>query len=664
MAMKAGAFSLLDMSGGLQSATSHILKKRVEVMESKNAAYNIRIGSAVRRPGYEQLGQTIIAGNDSLYGGIYTYGDNNRIIAGINAASGANATLNFLDTGGYWAPFLTSAAPNTHFQCLNYLDELYVAGKGNGQYLPLTNIDSTMTPSTIRNVLNAPQCKYVAQYAGQLYALNCVVNGMTYRDRFYVSSGPLGVVTQVQNSVSGWVTQMHVDTVHYLKVGMKIDIYGAQTSNLEYSGIQITFVDKTNNVLGFSGQVLNVNADDEVWIHGRFNQLTTLWNTDWPTPQTADWVRIPPGIDEAAEFTGWTVQNNRLLLFSKNSFFKWDGTNLITLSQSVGCVSHESICNIGSWTLWLHQTGVWGYNDTTGQLKMIARAIMPHLLRINPVNLQYASAVISRRTYKLAVGQLMGPLLATTSTSTSSTSTSSTSFSTSSTSTSSTTTTTTLVTTTSTSSTSTSFTTTSTSSTSVSTSSTSMSSTSTSLSTSTSMTSTTTQSTGLQITRFCYDFDLNIWWQEIHSREIRHQFMHTMNGYTKPYFTDNFGNVFRDETTFADAGNGIPMFVEFGRTNCGTEQKKTFSALQVDSERARTGVIQYQVDAGNWYTLGELTQDIETLVFPSGQNKIAQGRDINLRFSANGTGDPDYFNGWTIYFSVVEELVNEIGAGG
>jgi hypothetical protein len=135
-----------------------------------------------------------------------------------------------------------------------------------------------------------------------------------------------------------------------------------------------------------------------------------------------------------------------------------------------------------------------------------------------------------------------------------------------------------------------------------------------------------------------------------------------MNGYTKPYFTDENGYMFRDETGLTDAGNPIPMMVEFGRTNCGTEQKKTFSAMQIDSERARTGIVSYALDGGSWTVLGQTDQDIKSISFPQGKETIAQGRDINLRFSHNGAGDPPYFNGWSVYFNVVESIVNEIMA--
>lgn len=673
------SFNMLDLSGGYQPATSHLLKKRQELFDSQNAAYNVIIGSAVRRPGYEQVGQVIQRGADSLFAGVYSSGSLTRVMTATNNANASNAQLQFLDTGGNWTTIFNNAAPNTKFRGVNYLGDFYICGETAGQYYPLTCIDSTLQPFLTKNVVNAPSAKFIAQYAGQLYAMNVQVNGVTYTDRAYLSSPALGVVTQVQQAIPGWATQMKVNSVRYLKVGMSIDIYGAQTENLKVQNLVITSVDKLNNTVGFSGQSVNVAINDEVWISGRFGKLTTLWNTDYPTPQTADWFRVPPGITESPTITGWAVSNNRLFIFTKNVTLKWDGSNLITLNPRVGCVNHETIQTMGSWMIWLHTSGVWGYNDTTGQFKLISRAVTPLIRRINPSNYQYTSAVMTDdRIYKLALGQLLDPVLQTTSTSTSSTSTSSTSSSTSSTSTSSTSTSSTTLTTTSTSSTSssTSSTTSSTSiststttsvSTTTSTSSTSTStttslSTSSSTSSSTSTSSTTTQPTNKQCVRACYDFDLNIWWYEVHNREQRFQFMHTMNGLRKPYFTDENGLLMRDEVGLTDAGNSIPMILESGRTNCGSEQKKTWGALQIDSENARGALVQVSYDGGDFvsYPNWQLKDNIQTLNFPQG-NGLIGSRDIDIRIVHNDMGEAPAVNGFTIYFALQESIVNEVG---
>ncbi len=651
------SFPQLDVSGGVQVGTSHLLRKRNEVDSSKNAAFNVKIGAAKRRDGYEKVARTIEHGNDSLGFDVFRYDNNFKILVGINNTANTAATLRVMDTADYWTNLITDASPNTRFQMLNDLNELYVAGASDNAYLSLTNIDRTLNVSTSRNTYRAPACKFIAEYKGQLFAINCQVNGKKYPDRFYISSPPLGAITFIQTDQKGLLLQVRVDSVQYLKPGMQIDIYGAGSENKKHAGITIISVDKKNNRISFAATSIDVLDNDEIWLINTKGTLSRFWNVDYKTPETADWERVPPGKEANPEFTGWGKNNNRLFLYTKNTFLKWDGANLVTISDTIGCVSHESIQNIGSWTLWLHTTGVWGYNDNTGQLKLLSRAVEPYIRAINQANLGKVSAGVVGRVYKLALGELLPLESITTSTSTSSTSTSSTSSSTSSTSTSSTSTSSTSSST-STTSTSTSRSTTSTSTTSISTTSMSTSSTSTSLSTSTSSTSTTTLASTKEIIRLCYDFDLNAWWPEEHKREIRFQRNHSMNGYTKPYFTDETGRLFRDETGNLDNADPIPMDLEFGRNNFGTDQKKGYLSVLVDSEKARGAQIQYALDGGEFVTLGQVTEDVELLVFPQGGQQI-EGRDINYRIAHNDAGDPPVINGLTTYFTVTEGMPNE-----
>ena len=646
-------FPQLDMSGGLQAATSHLLRKRNELAATKNATYNTKIGSAIRREGYEKVASTIQHGNDSLGAIVFKYDTNNKILVGINNSGGTNATLQYLDGDNYWKSLISNSAANTRFQMLNDLDELYVAGASDdNKYQTLTNIDKTLTTSTSHNVYQAPTCKYITEYNGELYAINCYVNGKYYPDRFYKSSPPLGYITSIQTDQKGLLKQLRVDSVRYIKIGMSLDLYSAGTEAKQISSLTVISVDKKNNRFSFADTTIDIKDNDEIWLAGTKGTLNRFWNVDYKTPETADWSRVPPSKEANPEFVGWGKNNNRLFLFTKNSFLKWDGANLITVSDTIGCVSHETIQNIGSWTIWLHTTGVWGYNDNTGQLKLLSRAIEPYIRAINQTNLPKASAVAAGRVYKVAVGELLELDSITTSTSTSSTSTSSTSSSTSSTSTSSTSTSSTS------SSTSTTTVTTSTSSTSTSSTSLSTSSTSTSLSTSTSSTTTTTALSTKKVIRLCYDFDLNAWWTEEHKREIRFQFNHTMNGYTKPYFTDETGRLFRDETGNLDNADSIPLEIEFGRNNFGTDQKKNYRTILVDSENARGATIQYSIDGGRFETLGQITKNVESLVFPQGQQFI-EGRDINYKIVHNDKGNPAVINGITTYYSVTEAMPDE-----
>jgi hypothetical protein len=655
MADNINQYSQLDLSGGVQVLSSHLLRRRNEVVRSKNAVYNEKIGAAKRRMGYEKVAETIEPYNDSLGFEIFRSGQNTRVVVGINNTADTAATLRVMDAGNFWTTLLSNAAVDTRFQMLNDMDELYVAGATDTDvYMPLTNIDGQMNVSTSHNVYTAPRSKFIAEYQGSLYAINCFINGKYYRNRFYYSSPLLGYITLVQTDQKGLLQQLRVNSVQYIKVGMSLDIYTGGTEAKIQSSITVISVDKKNNRFSFAPTAINVADNDEIWLTGTKGTLSRFWNVDWKTPETADWEQVPPSKEDRPTFTGWGKNNNRLFLATRNSFLKWDGANLITVNNGVGCVSHETIQNVGNWTLFLHDTGVWGFNDNSGDFKLLSRPIDAYIKAITQTNLARASAGVVGKVYKLAVGEINPIEGQTTSTSTSSTSTSSTSTSTSSTSTSSTSTSSTSL------STSVSTTSTSTSSTSTSTTSVSTSTSATTISTSTSSTSTSTTTVvtgGKKVLRLCYDFDMNCWWTEEHKREIRYQRMHSMHGYRKPYFTDETGRLFRDETGNLDNNDPIPLEVEIGRSNMGTDQIKRYMSVLVDSEAARGGSLQYSLDGKAFKTLGKIVDNVQMIPFPQ-NNQMIESRDIDFKFVHNEPGDPPVINGLTTYFTVSEVSVN------
>lgn len=651
------SYAQLDFSGAVQTSTTRLLQKRNELDSAKNAAFNIKIGGATRRPGYEQVGRTIQDGNDGLAGFVYKYFANNKLMVGINNAANSAATIQYLDINGYWNTIggLPSIAPNTRMYPINYLDESYWVGRApdSDTYMQMINVDSTLVASTTRNVLNAPLCEFIAEFQGRLYAINVSIGGIKYPDRAYLSSPATGAITFVQGDQTGLLQQLSVDSARYLKAGMTIDIYSAGTNAQQVAALTIVSVNKAQNIITFAPTQIALKDNDELWLTGRKGQLSVLWNTDYPTPESSDYLRVPPSKDETSRFTGWGQNNNRLFLFTKNSMLKWDGANLITVSDTIGCVSHATIRNVGPWTVWLHNSGLWAYNDSTGQLQLLSRGWQNYIQAINQSNLKKASAVVVGRVYKLAVGEIAELDSITTSTSTSSTSTSSTSSSTSSTSTSSTSTSSTSS---SSSTTTVAPTTTSTSSTSTSSTSTSVStsSTSTSFSTSSTSTSTTTVAGGKQVVRLVYDFDMNAFWPEYHRREFRFQFLYTMSGYTKPYFIDETGRLWRDETTTLDGTDSIPYEIVTGDNNFGMEQMKEYDGCYIQSEKATNAQVNVSLDGGEWQSVGQINDLIQYIQFPS----WVRGRSINYKITHNDPGQPP-----TISSITTEYLITETSPG-
>lgn len=131
-----------------------------------------------------------------------------------------------------------------------------------------------------------------------------------------------------------------------------------------------------------------------------------------------------------------------------------------------------------------------------------------------------------------------------------------------------------------------------------------------------------------------------------------------MHGYTKPYFTDETGRLFRDETGNLDNADTIPLEVELGRNILGIDQTKGFLSVLVDSEQARGAVLQYSLDGGEFKTLAQITKNIQLMVFPQAGQRV-EGRDINYRFVHNEGGDPSVINGLTTYYSLTEMFPTE-----
>lgn len=132
-----------------------------------------------------------------------------------------------------------------------------------------------------------------------------------------------------------------------------------------------------------------------------------------------------------------------------------------------------------------------------------------------------------------------------------------------------------------------------------------------------------------------------------------------MHGYTKPYFTDDTGRLFRDETGQLDNADSIAMEIIWGRINLGTDLKKNFMSAMIDSEAARGAIVQYSIDGGPYNTLGEIFAPVSVLNFPQSSGQV-RGRDINYKIVHNSPGSQAIFNGITTYYSYEEFLPNEL----
>ena len=123
---------------------------------------------------------------------------------------------------------------------------------------------------------------------------------------------------------------------------------------------------------------------------------TLSWN------DTLNYFDVSP--DDGDVIMGLGENANRLMIFKKNSLYRYDTNSLYKVSDCPGTVSHRSIANIQGWTLYLHSTGLWGYDGTTSQI--LSRNYKEIFEGISSRNLPLSSSLVIRDHYYLYVGDI------------------------------------------------------------------------------------------------------------------------------------------------------------------------------------------------------------------------------------------------------------------
>lgn len=405
---------LFDFSLGPQSATSWLLRKPNELEDSRNILFNKEIGSMVGRPGITPWGDPFASPALPPQGAHTANFREGRVrMVAVNNSTATNTVVKTQNsTTGIWTNLITDLPANCQVFFLDYLNEVYISGYSSATGTPFQprNVNASLNVSLTRNLLNCPYPHYFVEYLGLLYAVNVLIGSTRYPDRVYKSSPPTSTVTFIQGDQSGTLTTLKLDSVRYLKTGMAIDIYTKGTATKIYD-ITITGVNKTANTITFASAAVTVKDNDEIYLDGRFGNLNMLWNTDYPTEDKAEFLAILPGTDSSNSITAATKSNNRLFLFTENSSTRWDGQNLVTFNNSVGCISHRTLKNIDDdWMIWLDALGrVWSRNEASGDQQYISRGIYNNIMsNFTEDDFRVMHAVRYGSTYKLFLGALDG----------------------------------------------------------------------------------------------------------------------------------------------------------------------------------------------------------------------------------------------------------------
>lgn len=649
-----------DFSGGVQSASSWLLRAQNEVEDITNGRLNDELGRITRRLGYVVI-STVVSGKSGL--GLFEakFSTGSMIFAATNKSDDSATEVRRSSDGSSWTllSMPTALAPNTEINMCASLDSAYIAGKSTstGARMSIVNVKNDYTLSKTRNLIGAPKARFIAEYGGRLHAMNVELNSVVYADRDYISSPALSTITftrGAQNTLSTRI--MNVDSVRYLKAGMAIDIYNHVTGTARYTNLTIASVDKAadtmvlpanaNNltfatgavntgtdvitlssttnyptgtpvtftstttipaglsldtvyfVINTSGTTIKlattaanatagtavdltstgtgthtinlsyvVDDNDEIYLTGRYGELYYLWNTDYPTADKADYLKLPSGASANSEIIGYGKSNNRLFLFTDTTCHRYDQSQLVPIYEDIGVANHQTIRNIGDWLIWLDNgKRVIARNDSTGQMEFISRSIKKKYFKDVPLaNLVSAAAGALDNVYKLTLGTVNSRVL-----------------------------------------------------------------------------------------RVSYDFDSNNWTRDSYTRNFVRHIVSTFSGTKALYMLTDNGKFVQDESGNDDEGDAIPLIIRYGRQHYGTAADKNLVGMYVFGENMAGGEVRVFLDGDsrNPRVIGKLTGNT-SLVTP-GQDDI-HGRDISIEIAIDGKGEPPSVDGHETHLVAQED---------
>lgn len=137
-------------------------------------------------------------------------------------------------------------------------------------------------------------------------------------------------------------------------------------------------------------------------------QLTLTEEMDNTVSGSSFWVGsnwFDVATDDNDVIQGLGDNSDRLLVFKRNSLWRYDGQNLRKVKGVPGTTSARSIVNIKEFTFYFHETGIWRYDGVTSQL--VSRGLQHYIDGISASNFDDVVAwQVGEGIYRIFVGDV------------------------------------------------------------------------------------------------------------------------------------------------------------------------------------------------------------------------------------------------------------------
>ena len=355
-----GYYGLVD---GVNVNCSSIMRKKTQLIESVNVTSG-KLGVLSRSPLRTKYNSAAVVASLPFLGGCIfkdASGVAHKIVA-MNKTGAANSAIYEVGTSGGTLKKDTLTASKT-FDFVTLLDYLMAINETDGV---MTTKDLT-TWGTV-NAVSAPKGKFIEEFNNEPY----IAGNPSFPNRVYKgflhNPAVMAVAYVTGDQTSATTTVITVDETKYLKAGMKIDIYERFTTTRRTNGNSLTIVAITSSTtFTIASTDLTLLDSDEIYLEDTrtdaagtsiVNVMSILWDTN------EDNFDLPPN---GEQIIGMRKNSGRLVVFQENSMHRWDGSQNIEVSPTVGCSSDKGIISVGNLLFWMHKGVIYFYDGSEPQ---------------------------------------------------------------------------------------------------------------------------------------------------------------------------------------------------------------------------------------------------------------------------------------------------------
>jgi len=275
--------------------------------------------------------------------------------------------------------------------------DIYAAGTNTKTY-----------DATIGTVNNAKDTATIT--LGSINAVTVAQSGATVNTTTEVITVPsnawMTTGTPITYTSATPITPLVSGTVYYVINVTATTIKLATTLALAQAGtaINLTAVGSGN---GYLSARYSFADNDEVWLDGRKSELSVLWNTDYRTEQTADYLQIPSGSAADTSVVGLANSNNRLIAFTRTSMLDFDGAQLKPVFEEIGLLNSNALVNTLEWLIWVDSDlNVHARDSTSGAHEIISRGIKGLMANVDPNYYKFVTIGMIDNILKINVGTI------------------------------------------------------------------------------------------------------------------------------------------------------------------------------------------------------------------------------------------------------------------